>query len=294
MLAEQLLNGVVVGGMYALVALGFTLVFGVLEKLNFAHSEVFMTGGFVGLSSLALGCPLWSVVLLVVLVCGSLGAVIELVSFRKFNSSDAHITAAISSLAFGIVITETVHIVYGGEPLSLPLPPGLRTATITILGFQVHLIKLGILAVTATILAALFWVIKHTSLGRNINAVADSPVNAALLGINVRAINQQTFIISSALAGISGLLLAVRTGISSPDVGLTFGLKALAIMTIGGMGNLLGAVVGGVMLGILEALAVQFGLGGYGEIVVWVLMTVVLLVCPGGLLAPLGLVEKRA
>jgi len=170
----------------------------------------------------------------------------------------------------------------------------MRTATISMLGVEVHLIKLGILGITTVLLAILFWVIKYTSLGRNISAVADSPVNAALLGINVKAVNQQTFVISSVLAGIAGLLLAVRTGIASPDIGLTFGLKALAIMTIGGMGNLLGAVVGGLLLGIVEALAVQFGLGGYGEIVVWVLMIAVLLVRPDGLLAARGVTEKRA
>ncbi len=294
MLGEQLINGIVIGGMYALVALGFTLVFGVLEKLNFAHSEVFMVGGFIGLSSLALGLPLWCAAVLVVIICGVLGLAVELVSFRKFKSSDAHITAAISSLAFGIVITETIHTIYGGEPLSLPFISELRTATIAIAGIQVHLVKLGILGITAILLATLFWVIKYTSLGRNISAVADSPINAALLGINVKAVNQQTFVISSILAGIAGLLLAVRTGIASPDVGLTFGLKALAIMTIGGMGSLLGAVVGGVLLGVVEALAVQFGLGGYGEIVVWVLMIAVLLIRPDGLLASRGVMEKRA
>jgi branched-subunit amino acid ABC-type transport system permease component len=133
----------------------------------------------------------------------------------------------------------------------------------------------------------------NSLLGRNINAVAESPTFAALLGINVKSVNQLTFLISSALAGIGGFLLAVRTGIASPDVGATFGLKALAIMTIGGMGNLAGAVVGGVSLGVLESLAVQFGFGGYGEVIVWILMIAVLLVCPAGLFMQ-HVTERRA
>jgi branched-chain amino acid transport system permease protein len=248
----------------------------------------------VGLSSLALGLPIWLAALLAMIVCAALGVAVELVSFRKFKSADAQITAAISSLAFGIVITEAVHKVYGGEPLSLHLMPEVRTASIVVFGAKIQLIKIGILGVTAAILAGLFWAMKRTSLGRNINAVAESPMFSALFGINVRAVNQQTFLISSALAGIGGFLLAIRTGIASPDVGMTFGLKALAIMAIGGMGNLVGAVIGGLLLGILESLAVQFGFGGYGEIVVWVLMILVLLAYPGGLFAQRNVTERRA
>jgi branched-chain amino acid transport system permease protein len=164
MLAEQLLNGIVLGSMYALVALGFTLVFGVLDKLNFAHSEIFMVGGFVGISSLALGCPIWLAAIPVVLICAVLGIAVELVSFRRFKSADAQLTAAISSLAFGIVITETVHKVYGGEPLSLHLAPEVRNASIPFFGMKIHLIKIGILLVAAAILAGLLWSIRRTSL----------------------------------------------------------------------------------------------------------------------------------
>jgi branched-chain amino acid transport system permease protein len=293
MLGEQLLNGVVLGSMYALVALGFTLVFGVLDKLNFAHSEIFMSGGFFGLAALAMGCPIWLAALLAITGCAFLGIAVELVSFRKFRSADARITAAISSLGFGIVITEVVHKMYGGDPVSLNLPAGIRNASIVMLGLRVQLVKIDILATAAIVLVALFWLLKRTALGRNINAVAESPTSAALLGINVRSVNQQTFIISSALAGLGGFLLALRTGLASPDVGISFGLKAVAIMTIGGVGNLVGAVIGGISLGVLESLAVQFGLGGYGEIIVWILMIVVLLIFPGGLFARHAM-ERRA
>jgi branched-chain amino acid transport system permease protein len=293
MFVEQILNGIVLGSMYALVALGFTLVFGVLDKLNFAHSEIFMAGGFFGVAALAMGCPLWLAAVQAVVGCAALGLAVELVSFRKFKSADAQITAAISSLGFGIVITEVIHKLYGGEPVSINMLADVRNASFLLFGVKVHFVKIGILAITLVVLVALFFVLKRTSLGRNINAVAESPSFAALLGINVKAVNQQTFFISSALAGLGGFLLALRTGVASPDVGITFGLKALAIMTIGGMGNLGGAVVGGISLGVIESLAVQFGFGGYGEVIVWVLMSVVLLLFPKGLFVQ-SAAERRA
>jgi branched-chain amino acid transport system permease protein len=285
MLVEQLLNGLVLGSMYALVALGYTLVFGVLDKLNFAHGEIFMLGGFICLSSLALGIPLWGTLLATVAICGILGLAVELVSFRKFRSADAHVTAALSSLAFGMVLVDLAQKLFGGEPVALELPNTFRYASVTIMGIQVHLVKIGILALTIVLMVVLHGLMTRTAMGRNIRAVAESPRFASLLGINVQLVSQQTFFIASALAGVAGLILAIRTGFANSEVGLMFGLKALAIMAIGGIGDLRGAVIGGLCLGIIEALAVQFGFGGYGEIIVWLLMILVLLFRPGGIFA---------
>ena len=285
MIAEQVLNGLVLGSMYALVALGYTLVFGVLDKLNFAHGEIFMLGGFIGLSSLAMGVSLWGALLASVVICGILGLAVELVSFRKFKSADAHVTAALSSLAFGMVLVDLTQKFYGSEPVALELPNNFRYASVTIAGIQVQLVKLGILGITIVLMAVLHIVMTRTAVGRNIRAVAESPRFASLLGINVQLVSQQTFFIASALAGIAGLILAIRSGFANADVGLTFGLKALAIMAIGGIGDLRGAVIGGLSLGVIEALAVQFGFGGYGEIIVWMLMILVLLFKPGGIFA---------
>lgn len=136
--------------------------------------------------------------------------------------------------------------------------------------------------------------IVNTKLGRSIRAVAESPTKAALFGINVTRVNQIVFFIASALAGIAGIALAFRAGYASTDVGFTFGLKALAIMAIGGMGDLRGAMLGGLMIGVVEALAFQWGLGQLVDVVVWLFMIGVLLLRPTGLFGMSAMRETRA
>ena len=130
--------------------------------------------------------------------------------------------------------------------------------------------------------------------GGSLRTVSESPEVAALLGINVTRVTQQTFVIASALAGVSGLLIASRTGAVAPEIGMSFGLKSLAVMAIGGMGDLRGAVVAGLLLGVAEGLTYWIGLGRLGEITVWVLMIVMLLVRPSGLLGRAQAQERRA
>ena len=143
-------------------------------------------------------------------------------------------------------------------------------------------------------MGVLHWLISRTAMGRNIRAVAESPTFATLLGIDVKRVNQQTFFIASALAGAGGLMFSLRNGIASSDIGFTFGLKALAIMAIGGMGDLRGAVLGGILVGVIESLAIQFGFGKLGEVIVWALMILVLLARPGGLFGGAHTTEQRA
>lgn len=283
MLAEQILNGLVLGSMYALIALGYTLVFGVLDKLNFAHGDIFMFGGFVAVSVLALGAPLWAGALSAFVVCGVLGLVVELVSFRKFRSHDAQITAALSSLACSIVLIDATQKVWGTEPVGLAIATEIRTASVTVAGLRIAYVNAGILAFTLVLMVLLYVLIARTRMGRNIRAVADSAVAAELLGIDVTRVTQQTFFVASGLAGLAGVMLAIRTGFVTTELGLTFGIKALAVMAIGGMGDLRGAVAGGLLAGIVEALAAQFGLGKFGDMAVWLLMIAVLLVRPAGL-----------
>lgn len=292
MLAEQLLNGVIIGGLYALVALGYTLVFGVLDKLNFAHPDIFMLGGYVAVASLVLGAPLWASLVVVVIVTGALGLLLELASFRRFTAPDAHITAALSSVAFGLVIVDLVQKQWGSEPLAVPIED--RGAAMIVLGVRLAYVKLAALAATFALLAVLFVVMSRTRFGRHVRAVADAPVSAALLGINVRWVTQQVFFLASALAGVAGMLRVTITGFATSEVGLTFGLKALAIMAIGGMGDLRGAVLGGVLVGVVESIAFQIGLGQIADVAVWILMIAVLLVRPAGLFGGRHQRETRA
>jgi len=284
MIADQIVNGLVSGGLYALIALGYTLVFGVLDKLNFAHSEIFMFGGYAGLVAFAATGSLVAALLIVVIVSVLLGLLVEWVSFRKFRSHDAQVTAALSSLLVGLLIIEATHKLWGSEPRGLGIPAEIYTASVAVLGIQITWVKLVILAVAVLLMATLIWVIERTRLGRSIQAVSESPDHARLMGIDVTRVTQATFAIASGLAGIGGLLLACRTGVAVSEIGLTFGLKALAVMAIGGMGDVRGAMLAGLLIGVAEALTFHFGLGRLGEITVWVVMIAVLLIRPSGLL----------
>jgi len=294
MLAEQIINGVVLGSMYALIAQGYTLVFGVLDKLNFAHGEIFMLGGFICVASIALGASLPIAILVTAIIAGLLGLVVEFIGFRKFQSHDAHLTAALSSFAIGLVIIDVSQKIWGAESVAVTLPGTLQTAAVSIGGLRIVVLRFAILFISLLLMLALYAVVTRSSLGRRIRAVAESPTKAALFGINVTRINQQVFFVASMMAGLAGLALALRTGYASSDVGFTFGLKALAIMAIGGMGDLRGALIGGLLIGVLEALAFHWGLGQLADVFVWLLMIVILLMRPSGLFGTLISKEVRA
>ena len=294
MLAEQIINGVVLGSMYALIAQGYTLVFGVLDKLNFAHGEIFMLGGFICVASIALGASLPIAILVTAIIAGLLGLVVEFIGFRKFQSHDAHLTAALSSFAIGLVIIDVSQKIWGAESVAVTLPGTLQTAAVSIGGLRIVVLRLAILVISLLLMLSLYVVVTRSSLGRRIRAVAESPTKAALFGINVTRINQLVFFVASMMAGLAGLALALRTGYASSDVGFTFGLKALAIMAIGGMGDLRGALIGGLLIGVLEALAFHWGLGQLADVFVWLLMIVILLMRPSGLFGTLISKEVRA
>ena len=298
MLVEQIINGIVLGSMYALIAQGYTLVFGVLDKLNFAHSEIFMLGGFVAVASVGLGAPpqiaLPVALAVTIVACGLLGLLVEWAGFRKFRSRDAHITAALSSFAIGLVFIDLAQKTWGTEPVAIALPDELRIASVELFGIRIVLVKLAILALSLALMLVLHLVVARTRLGRSIRAVAESPVDAALYGINVTRVTQLVFFIASAMAGVAGMALTVRTGYANTDTGFSFGLKALAIMAIGGMGDLRGAFLGGLLVGVLEALAFQWELGQLADVAVWLFMIAVLLVRPQGLFGAAGAKDTRA
>ncbi|RII82513.1 branched-chain amino acid ABC transporter permease [Neopusillimonas maritima] len=284
MLLGQILNGLVSGAMYALVAIGFTLIVGVLDKLNFTHPEVFMLGGFIGLVSLTY-LPLEWAFIFAFLIGGLLGLFTEFVAFRRFQSADSRITAALSSLALGLVFIDLVHKFWGNENVPLPPQTGWLTETFEIAGVRFLNLQLMVLAVTLALMIGLHFLIHHMKIGRQIRAVAEAPTSATLLGVNVLRVKQAVFFISSALAAIAGLLLALRSDAVGSEIGLTFGLKAMAIMAIGGMGDLRGAVLAALLIGVIEALMFYFGWGRLGEMTVWLAMILILLLRPAGLFA---------
>ncbi len=294
MFVGQLLNGLVNGAMYSLVALGFTLIIGVLDKLNFTHPEIFMFGGFVGIISIEF-LPLPWALLVSFMVGGVLGVITEWIAFRRFKRSDSKITAALSSMALGLVFTDCVQKYWGTEPVSLPNLPSWMGKNIELSGVQFPYLHFFILIVTFVLMFLLQAFIHQTRMGRQIRAVAESPTNAALLGIDVTRVSQAVFFISSGLAAEAGLLLSLRSASANSEIGLTFGLKALAIMAIGGLGDMRGAMLGGLLIGVLESSLYLFGLGRWVEITVWVVVILTMIIKPSGLFsARIKLQESRA
>ena len=278
------MNGLVVGGMYALIALGFTLVFGLLDKLNFAHGEVVTLAGFVAIFSMQLGLSIWLAIPVVIVVTGATGLAIELLSFRRFTSKEGHSVSALSSFALGIVILELVRLQWGATPISLDIPKSIYTSGVVIFGAPIPWIKIATLAISFALMAGLHYFIGNTRMGRSIRAVAEAPISSRLLGINVTLVTQYVFVIASGMAGVAGLLIAMQAGIVTSDIGFTFALKGIAVMAIGGMGDMRGAIVAGLLIGVLEGLAFQFGLGSISDVIVWFVMIAVLLIKPAGLL----------
>jgi branched-chain amino acid transport system permease protein len=283
MIIGQIVNGLILGSMYALVALGFTLVLGVLHRLNFAHPAVFVSGGFAGLIASFYSPNLWFALLAAFLIGGVLGLVIERVSFNRVKSEDAGIAASLSSLALGFLLLDAIRHHWGSDPISFSLAAPFERSGISLFGVSFIPIQGIILVVTVGLMLVLHVLITKTATGRSIRAVADSPANAARLGVNVARVVQQVFFISGALAAVAGLLFAMRLGSVNSDTGFPIGLKALAVMAIGGMGDLRGAVVGGLLVGVLEAIGAYLGLGQLADLSVWALMIVILIVRPQGL-----------
>lgn len=281
MLTGLVINGLISGGLYALVAVGFTLIIGVLDKLNFAHPEVLMLGGFVAVAASDLPPAAQFVV---AFFCGGMfGLFIEFTSFRRFGNADSKITAGLASMAVGLILTDLTQKIWGTESVPLPIDSGWLSRRFSIAGVEFLNVQLLIVVITAALTVGLHILIHHTREGRRIQAVAESPVAATLLGINVLRVSQTVFFVSSALAAVAGLLLALRSGAASSDIGLTFGLKALAIMAIGGLGDIRGAMLGGLLIGLCEALMFHFGLGRLSELTVWLAMILTLMFRPSGL-----------
>lgn len=269
--------------MYALIAVGFCLVFGILDKLNFAHSEIFMFAGFVFAASWTAQLSVLAALAAAVMVSGLLGWVIQLTSFRRLSGEDAHIVSALSSLAMGLILVDITHKLWGGEPIAITVPALLKSSGVSVFGILITWIKLIIIAVSLLLMATLHIILIRTRVGRQMRATADSVQAAELLGVNVRGVTRNTFIISSALAGVAGVLFALRSGFVTTEMGFSIGLKAIAIMAIGGLGNLYGAILAALVVGLMEALAFHFNFGRIADVLVWFLMMAVLIIRPSGL-----------
>jgi branched-chain amino acid transport system permease protein len=264
---QQIFNGLTLGSIYALVALGYTMVYGIMGLINFAHGEVVMMGA---LSALAVMKPLANsglpgpLVVLIALavaavVCMILGFTIERVAYRPLRNAP-RLAPLITAIGVSIVLQQVAMLVWGRNYFSVPAL--LPAADHEILGAQITELQMIIMAVAAVTMAGLMMLVNRTKLGRAMRATAENPAIAGLMGVDANRIISLTFIIGSGLAALAGVLVSANYGIAHYHMGFILGLKAFTAAVLGGIGNLAGAMLGGVLLGLIEAL----GAGYIGDV----------------------------
>ena len=284
-MGQQVLNGVFLGSIYALFAVGYTLVFGVLDILNLAHAAVFMLSAFAALALVAdAHLSIWVALPLGVVVGGLLGVILERVAFRPLRGrSDSNISGLISSLAMATVFEAIALQIFGPDVSRFPQDT-FPDRTIHVAGASASLLLLCIVAISVALMAALTLLLARTRLGRRIRAVAESPKAARILGIDVDRTIAVAFFISSGLGGAAGVLFGLAFNSISPDVGRSVELKGLAVIILGGMGSVPGAVIAGFVLGLIEIFTVAHFGSSYRDAVSFAVLFVVLVARPRGLL----------
>jgi branched-chain amino acid transport system permease protein len=281
---QQLLNGLFIGSIYALFAIGFTLVFGILDRLNLAHPSVFAVAAFVGIELVADGgLSVWVALPLVLVIGAVLGFIIERVAFRPLrNRPDAHFAGLISSIALAGVFIALLQWRYGPDTRRFPAG-SFPDQPIELLGATVTMLQVAILLISVVLMVGLTWLVARSRLGRAMRAVAENPTAARVLGVNVDRVTSVTFAISSALGAVAGVLFALNVNSAQLGMGSAIELKGLAVIIVGGMGSLPGALVGGLLLGLAEVFAVQYIGSSWRDLIAFGLLFVILLLRPQGL-----------
>ena len=298
-LIQQIINGLVLGSMYALVALGYTMVYGIINLINFAHGDVLMVGALTSWSIIGMmresmpGTPGWLILLIAMLiacvVAAVLNYVIEKVAYRPLRNSPK-LAPLITAIGMSLLLQTLAMIIW--KPNYKPYPNLLPSVPFNVGGAVITTTQILILGMTAVSLAILMWVVNRTKLGRAMRATAENPRVASLMGVKPDMVISATFLIGAVLAAIAGVMWAANYGTVNHTMGFLPGLKAFTAAVFGGIGNLAGAVVGGILLGLIEAIGAGYigaltgGVLGshYSDIFAFIVLIIVLTLRPSGLL----------
>jgi len=288
---QQLTNGLAVGGIYALIALGYTMVYGVLKLINFAHGDLFTYGAYLGmtlLTSLLLQGRLGAVggvlvlALMVMGLVGLLGVILERAAYRPLRESP-RLSAVVSALGASIFLQNALMLIYGAR--FQVYPEGiLPQRAVNVLGLQVPLMRIVVVLVTLVMMAALYLFVQKTKIGTAIRAAAIDQGAARLMGIDVNRVISLVFLIGPALGGAAGLLVGLYYGQINFTMGWIYGMKAFTAAIIGGIGNIPGAMVGGLLLGVVEALGAGYVSVAWKDAIAFLVLILILIVRPTGLL----------
>lgn len=288
---QQLTNGLAVGGIYALIALGYTMVYGVLKLINFAHGDLFTIGSYLGLTlltSLALtdrlgpGAGILVLALMVMGLVALVGALLERVAYRPLRHSP-RLSAVVSALGASIFFSNTLMLIYGARFQVYPQNILPKTA-IDLFGLYVPLVRVLILGTSIVMMVGLYTFIQKTKIGTAIRAAAIDQDAARLMGIDVNRVILVVFLIGPALGGAAGLMVGLHYGQINFTMGWVYGLKAFTAAILGGIGNIPGAMVGGILLGVIEALGAAYLSIAWKDAIAFGVLIFILIVRPTGLL----------
>ncbi len=287
---QQLVNGLTVGGIYALIALGYTMVYGVLRLINFAHGDLCIFGAYIGLVALGSGAGagqhqlllLGAAFIVAALVVGGAGIALEFTAYRPLRRAD-RLSAVVSALGASLFIENGIMLVWG--PQLRVFPSNLLPATQwTFGGARIDLVQLLIIGGSAVLMALLYWFVHHTRFGTAVRATASDQDAARLMGINVNRVILSVFLIGPAIGAIGGLFIGLYYRQVYFTMGWTYGLSAFIAAILGGIGNIPGAMLGGVLLGLFNAFAAGFVSSSWQEAITFALLIGILLLRPTGLL----------
>ena len=284
MIAQQLLNGLVVGGVYALFALGFTLIFGIHKILNLAHGAVFMAGAFIALYAVLGGWPLWLGFILAVLGSGLLSVLIEQLAFRPLRrSGEAEFGAIVSSIGANLVIVTIAQKVSGTQVLRFPFD-AFPIAIYEFFGLRVSALQLLMAGCALVLVLLLSAYLYRTQFGRQVRAVAGNERTAKLLGINPGLVYFQTFFLSGVLAGAAGVLVGLAFNSIHFMMGEPWLLRGFVVVILGGLGSAPGAMLAGLLFGMIQTMTIAYFPSGLTDTITFSLLFLLLLIRPHGLL----------
>jgi branched-chain amino acid transport system permease protein len=293
---QQLINGLSLGAMYSLLALGFTLVYGIMELINFSHFNVFMVGSMIAMLTLQMfgltgqdviltGIPLVTALgtafIVSMLVCGGIGVSIERFLLRPLRSVKGP-AAMITTIGVSYVLFNVVLLTMGSDSKNFPNP--LPSISFAIGGAVLRLREIMIWVISLTLMGGLTYFVQYTKIGRAMRATAQDPEAARMMGVEVDRVVMTAFFVGSALAGACGMIFGLYYNLAKVDIGFAAGLRAFTAAVLGGIGNVPGAMLGGVLIGLIEAMSGQMIGTAWSDVVIFGLLVMVLVFRPAGLL----------
>lgn len=287
LLLQQLVNGLTLGSLFALVAIGYTMVYGILRLINFAHGDIFMMAMYIAFFSITIfNVPWYLAFALVIVMTALLGILTERLAYRPLRKQEApKISLLISSIGASYLMENLATVLFSGRPKDFPQIP-MFTDMMVIGPIRVQKLAIMVIIITVILLVGLLYLVNHTKSGMAMRAVSKDVETARLMGIDVNRVITLTFGIGSALAAIGAIMWGMKYLQIKPDVGVMPGMKCFIAAVIGGIGNIKGAVIGGLLLGLIEVLLVAFipSLTGYRDAFSFILLIIILLVRPNGLI----------